>query len=229
MEKDFFELSPESRTALTLEARSRNEPLRARWNELDPDFGQAWRWRAEAAAKHIGPKASVVDLGCGAMVLENYLAPTQTYLPADLCRRDARTIILDLNAELDRLPDGDCGVLLGVLEYVYAPDALLAALHRRYRQVVLSFNILHRSRGIEARLASGWVNHFTLTELKRRLRKTGFAIRRAHRVGRREEYIFDLRSRAPRSARRPLATARPFQRVAQGFARLLPGGSKRRP
>jgi hypothetical protein len=199
MEKRFYNLSAEERMALTREARESGLPLMIRWAEVEPDFGEGWRHRAAAAAEWLADAASVADLGCGTMRLEQFLRPGQSYIPVDLARRDERTLVLDLNepSDLARLPAADACALLGVLEYSYAPDLLLAALHDRYAQVVMSFNALRDDQDIEHRLANGWVNHFTRADLLDFFTRLGFTMTRERLLeGKRHERVFDFR-RAP--------------------------------
>jgi hypothetical protein len=140
---------------------------------------------------------SVADIGCGRMLLERYLSRSQTYLPVDLAARDSRTIVIDLNAPADlaRLPVADAAALIGVLEYCYAPDVLLAALRARYRQVVLTFNVhTDAASPIEPRLANGWINHFTADDLNALVRRAGFRLITQKRLdARRDERLLDLR------------------------------------
>lgn len=200
MEDAFYTLGPEERVALVREARAAGQPLMIRWADIQPNFGDQWQQRAAAAAKWLAQGSSVADLGCGAMNLERFLRPEQVYIPVDLAKRDERTHIADLNkaADLARLPVAEAGALLGVLEYIYEPHELLTALHSRYRQVVLSFNVLRDGDCREARLANGWVNHFTRQELLALFADHRFALTRDLLFeGKRCEYLFDLRSVEP--------------------------------
>src|SRR5271154_6684946 len=129
MDKTFYNLSAEDRIALTNASLESGRPLMIRWGVVDPDFGEGWQPRAAAAAEWLADAARVADLGCGTMRLERFLRPGQGYLPVDVARRDERTLVLDLNepSDLARLPAADACALLGILEYAYRPDALLAA------------------------------------------------------------------------------------------------------
>jgi hypothetical protein len=196
MEDHFYRLDTEQRLALVREAFEAGRPLMIRWAKIEPDFGAGWRPRAAVAAEWLAPAATVVDLGCGAMKLEGYLRPAQAYVPVDLAPRDERTLVLDLNepADLSRLPAADACALLGVLEYSYAPDLLLAALHRQYAQIVMSFIALRDGADIKDRLANGWVNHFSREELLEFCARHGFMLTRERLLeGKRLERVFDFR------------------------------------
>jgi hypothetical protein len=195
MEEEFYRLDADRRIALVRKAIEAGQPLMIRWAEIATDFGDRWQARAATAAKWLAAASTIVDLGCGTMTLEGYLRPGQCYIPVDLARRDQRTFVIDLNqgADLARLPSADACALLGVLEYIYGPHDLMAALRRTYRQVVASFNLRRDEESVEDRLGHGWVNHFTHGELLSLFADHGYASSRFHLIeGRRHEYLFDL-------------------------------------
>jgi hypothetical protein len=167
-----------------------------RWAAMQPDFGDPWEGRAALAGGWLAEANTIADLGCGTMNLERYLRAGQTYIPVDLTARDERTLILDLNrpSDLDRLPGADACALLGVLEYSYLPDALLEAVRRAYRQVVLTFNVRLDDQGLDARLEHGWINHYSSDEIAALFAQHRFIVAREHLfAGRRRERLFDLR------------------------------------
>jgi hypothetical protein len=186
--KAFFVLPPSDRAAITREARQKFEPVMILWS----DFGEQWPVRATAAAAWLADASSVTDLGCGTMSLERYLRPEQRYVPVDLLPRDERNLVLDLNKSLDieRLPASESCAVLGVFEYSYAPDELVAMLRRRYRQVVTTFNMLGEE-SIAWRIEQGWVNHFTRDEFIGLFARHGFGATREQHV-RACENIFDF-------------------------------------
>lgn len=200
MEEKFYSLDQDQRIALVRHAMEAGQPLMIRWAEVTPDFGDQWQRRAAAAAQWLTEAASIADLGCGAMNLERCLRPGQRYIPVDLARRDGRTHVLDLNrpAHLARLPPADACALLGVLEYVYGPCELIAALRGRYAQVVATFNVRGEEDSIEERLGHGWVNHFADADLRSLFAEHGYVLVRNHLFeGRRREYLFDWRRAGP--------------------------------
>jgi hypothetical protein len=125
----------------------------------------AWDGRAERAAAYIPAGSRVLDLGCGAMALERYLAEGCTYQPCDLVARDARTLVCDFNA--GDFPVGfDCDVVsaLGVLEYIADVPAFLAKLRALNVPAILSYSATDRN-GPPDRRALGWVNDYTQAEI----------------------------------------------------------------
>ena len=178
---------------MVCKALQKREPVMALWMELEPEFGEEWRNRAVAAAAWLSEAASVADLGCGTMKLEECLRPDQVYLPVDLIARDARTRILDLNSlsDLARLPVANACAMLGVLEYSYVPDELVAALRPHYRQVVATFSVICYETP-DWRLEQGWVNHFTRQEVAELFVRHGFKLMREHNFQGRQ-HMFDFR------------------------------------
>lgn len=196
MEEQFYSFDANRRIMLVRKAVEAGQPLMIRWAKIEADFGERWQPRAAAAAQWLSAAGTVADLGCGTMTLERCLGPDQRYIPVDLARRDERTLVLDLNkvGDLARLPTADACALFGVLEYIYGPHELIAALHERYEQVVATFNVLRDDESVQDRLGHGWVNHFTRDELLSLFADHGYALARDHLFeGRRREYLFDLR------------------------------------
>ncbi len=115
----------------------------------------------------------MLDLGCGMMDLERHLARGTVYIPSDLMRRDGRTIVADLNA--GELPDTDADVvtMLGVLEYIHDPSALVTALARRYDRLVLTYNPADID-GKRDRRALGWFNDLSSAEVVGTVSDAGF-------------------------------------------------------
>ncbi len=196
MDEQFYNLAAHQRIALVREALDAGRALMIRRVQVAPNFGDQWHARAAAAAEWLATPTSIADLGCGPTNLERCLGQWQCYIPVDLARRDERTVFLDLNngADLTRLLVASGCALLGVLEYIYGPDQLIAALPRRYDQVVATFNILRTDESIEDRLGHGWVNHFARAELLELFADHGFTLARDHVFsGKRREHVFDLR------------------------------------
>jgi hypothetical protein len=147
----------------------------ARW--LDPaQLEQAWNQRARLAADFIPSGAAVLDLGCGAMALEQFLPPACTYLPCDLVARDQRTLVCDFNAGNFPVAESATHItVLGVLEYIYDLPTFLHRLRVYARPVVLSYNPTDLTGSID-RPALGWVNHLGFMELERALRAAGLFV-----------------------------------------------------
>ena len=152
----------------------------ARWS--DPaQLEAAWNARAQQTAGYIPVGAHVLDLGCGAMALEQFLPPGCAYQPCDLVARDSRTIVCDFNkGEFPQAGACDIVNVLGVLEYIYDAPAFLARLAALRRPVVMSYCAADLAP--LDRKALGWVNQFTVAELGNLLARAGFAIERVDRV-----------------------------------------------
>lgn len=147
----------------------------ARWSRAD-SFAPNWSYRAGLAAQMIPACSRVLDLGCGAMDLERALPPGCVYLPADLVRRDERTLVCDFNA--GEFPDGveaDAVTLLGVLEYIQAPLDLLRKVRGLGRPLVCSYSITDRRPQLD-RAAQGWINAYDFAGLEALMRQAGFRL-----------------------------------------------------
>jgi hypothetical protein len=119
--------------------------------------------------------ATVVDLGCGDMNLERHLQDSQRYIPVDFIRRDQRTAVMDVERDDFSPITGDACAMLGLLEYIYDPPSLLAAVAAHFPKIVLSYNLSIGAK-IEHRLAHGWVNHYAQDELFSLIAGVGLAI-----------------------------------------------------
>lgn len=158
-----------------------------RWSEPQ-NLKVTWARRAEAAARLILPNARLLDLGCGAMDLERFLDPSVTYLPADVVRRDERTLVCDLNA--GELPEirADVITLLGVLEYIHDVRRLFERLRQTQATVICSYNPV--DLGSADRRAQGWFNDFTSAELCAQAVQAGFRLVGLIRIGPQNLYEF---------------------------------------
>ncbi len=166
-------LPPAAQAFATLPApvrRERTEALMAsgrsdtdRWAEPQ-NLKQAWSQRAATVAALVEGCATVLDLGCGNMDLERALGPGVEYIPSDLVRRDDRTHVCDLNRGEWPAVHADVATLVGVMEYVHDPAALLAGLAARWPRIVLTYNPADLDRGRDRR-SHGWVHDLTSAQL----------------------------------------------------------------
>src|SRR5688572_18805788 len=62
----------------------------ARWSDAH-NLPDSWSHRSEFAARFVPEGATLMDIGCGKMAIEEMLPPGCTYIPVDLVRRDERT------------------------------------------------------------------------------------------------------------------------------------------
>jgi hypothetical protein len=134
-----------------------------RWT--DPTQLEAgWQARAVLAADLVPAGARVLDIGCGAMTLEQHLPFGCAYQPCDLVARDARTIVVDLNRQgipEPALAACDLVAMLGVWEYLFEPGEIFATLARAGRPLLCSYNPVELTPHLDRR-ALGWVNDFSL-------------------------------------------------------------------
>jgi hypothetical protein len=168
----------DERVRLTREAQAQGVPLINRWANLELDVSKDWRARAAAAAGLIEDAPSVADLGCGHMLLEKCLAPGQVYVPVDCVSRDARTILCDFNREALPPMAATHFAALGLLEYIYALETFLIALRKAFSGGVASFVASQGAEHEERRLATGWVNHHDIEEIRALFERSNFSIRR---------------------------------------------------
>lgn len=146
-----------------------------RWSEPE-NLKMTWARRAEMAARLVPPGARILDIGCGAMDLERFLDSSVTYIPADVIKRDERTLLCDLNTgELPAI-EVDIITLLGVLEYVHDIPGLFARLRRTSASLIVSYNSVDLSKAYCDRRAQGWFNDFTCAELCAQAAETGFRV-----------------------------------------------------
>ncbi len=171
----FTEHSPDDRRVTTEALIAAQQTDVDRWSDPE-NLKKTWAHRAQAAARLVPPRARILDIGCGGMDIERFLDPSVTYLPADIVKRDDRTITCDLNA--GEMPDVlvDVISLLGVLEYIHDVPALLAALRRTGATVITSYNPLDLDKRDRDRRAQGWFNDFTSAELCGLAVEAGFSL-----------------------------------------------------
>ncbi len=117
------------------------------------------------------------------MTLARALPITTRYISCDVVRRDARTILCDLNRELPPRVDADAVACLGVLEYLFEPCDALTALAIRHRILVSSYNPTDIHPDLAARRANAWVNDFSRSELEDLFGRTGWRVDLTQRFG----------------------------------------------
>ena len=150
----------------------------ARWSDVR-NLEVAWEPRAVAAAAFVPAGSRVLDVGCGSMHLERSLPFGCTYQPCDIVARDARTLVVDLNA--GPLPDAalkacDVVVMLGVWEYLFDIDALMAQLALAGKAVVCSYCDTGLTQDVEQRRALGWVNDLSVDDFRRAAHVHGYEV-----------------------------------------------------
>ncbi|MBN9657090.1 MAG: hypothetical protein J0H49_02875 [Acidobacteria bacterium] len=140
-------------------------------------YSSSWEGRNRAAAALIPPGATVLDLGCGRMSLRRFLPSGCQYFPADLPKWSAEVIRVDLDA--GEFPPGryDYVVLLGVLEYLTNPAAVVAAAADHTRTLIAGYSHPGPQSVISQRRNALWINDFYVDDLRALFRSTGWTIR----------------------------------------------------
>jgi hypothetical protein len=152
-----------------------------RWSNpqnLDP----AWGARARFVARFVPPQVSLLDLGCGAMEIENFLQTGTAYIPCDLVPRDGRTLVCDFNMDgVPKVPGVGAVTALGVLEYIQDAPSFIRSLRAFEVPVLISYCPTDLTSHLD-REAQGWVNHFSLAILSQLIEASGFEIRRCEQI-----------------------------------------------
>ncbi|KQP09391.1 hypothetical protein ASF26_05100 [Methylobacterium sp. Leaf93] len=107
------------------------------------------------------------------MKIESLLPEGCSYIPADVVKRDERTVVIDLNKQ--RLPNfgADFVLGLGVLEYLFDMPRVLKQLSRQVPEGVFSYHPMDQSPKKD-RIALGWVNSLNEPELMAILKYSGY-------------------------------------------------------
>jgi hypothetical protein len=150
-----------------------------------------WDSRTRQIAALIKPGASVLEFGAGRMVLRDLLPEGCRYVPSDLVDRGNGTIVCDLNAKV--LPEFpkycDTAVFSGVLEYVHDVQRIIS--HISFVEIVVASYVVTDVRPNRVvRLASGWVNSYSSTEIKELFLKAGFRCNHVERFQCQEIFRF---------------------------------------
>ena len=129
----------------------------ARW--AVPDRSPAAGLRAAAVADELVGVTSVLDLGAGAGLLRDRLAPGCRYRPVDLFRFAPDMVVMDLErTALAPLGRHDAAVLLAVLEHLHDPPRLLGGLREITELVLLTYPLAGPGDPDRARRRRGIVN-----------------------------------------------------------------------
>jgi hypothetical protein len=163
---------------LIREGRSDTE----RWANFD-SLATQWDSRAAMAARFIPTGQHVLDIGAGAMALRSLLAPGCSYVPADIVSRGPGCQVVDLNK--GEFPAGryDWITLLGVLEYIHDPVAVLVRARDAARNAIVTYCTMSGG-DVQTRRGMGWVNEYTRPEFERLLLDAGWTVRTVAEVKR---------------------------------------------
>lgn len=149
----------------------------ARWS--DPNsLQESWDGRAETVAQFIADGQTVLDIGCGKMALERFIPSNCQYIPADLVKRDDRTVLCNLNNRefpFEAASRADIISLLGVIEYVVDLPRFFGNLRQTGKSVVVTYHPSNITGHLD-RAALGWLNHLSTAELAELFISSGFQV-----------------------------------------------------
>lgn len=163
-----------------------------RWSNLS-NLSSDWDSRTKQIAFLITPRSSVLEFGAGRMVLRDFLPEGCTYTPSDIVDRGSNTIVCNLNAEcLYDFPYHDVAVFSGVLEYVNDVPSLISHISKIARTVIASYAVTDYKSNKNIRLANGWVNDYSLSELENVFLQNGFYCDRVETWNKQKIIVFNL-------------------------------------
>ncbi len=143
-------------------------------------YSTSWEERNRVAAAIISSGSSVLDLGCGRMSLRRFLPSGCRYFAADLPKWSAEVIRVDLEAL--EFPNGryDYVVILGVLEYLTNPAAVIAAAADHTGKLIAGYSHPGPQSTLSQRRNALLINDFNEDDLRIVFRTAGWAIRSLH-------------------------------------------------
>ena len=115
--------------------------------------------RAAVAAQFIEPGSSVLDIGCGAMLIRKHLAPDVKYVGYDIVPELPETHVIDLDAH--EFPSGhwDYVILLGVLPWIEEKAWVL----RKARHSAKNLIVTRKDDRFDAQIErEGWIRSKSL-------------------------------------------------------------------
>jgi hypothetical protein len=188
----FSTLPADVRHAQTLRHLEKRTTDIQRWAS-GSNLKDEWSLRAQIVGALIDPGEKVLDLGCGAMALEQALPSGAIYLPADVVSRDGRTLFCDLNAGEVPNVDADVVTMLGVLEYCHDPLSVFAMLANCFGKLIVTYNAADLDAGRDRR-RHGWFNDMPSATLVDYARQAGWHLETIVPHGERERiYVFRIR------------------------------------
>lgn len=162
-----------------------------RW-ELNARQKPSWDGRNQLIASWIPPGSSVIDVGAGAMTLEQYLAPGTDYTPLDVVTRSDRTLRVNFNTyeipQLTRIHD--YAVCSGVLEYIIPVHLFLDTVSKWARHIILSYAISDMNPDATTS-RTGWHNKFSDLDIKSLFHQHGLFIERTTIWEKQKIYMLD--------------------------------------
>jgi hypothetical protein len=176
----------EERVNATRRLRAERLTDMSRWLADDQSDAPTER-RVLTAATLIPGRARVLDLGAGNERLSCHLPPGATCVPVDVVPRSSRTLLADVNAGDFPAGDYDVVTMLGLIEYVHDPQNLLTKTAARVPMLVMSYCAATRD-DCTSRMARGWLNDLTLSDLLDLLMRAGWHVAWACRLDARRDF-----------------------------------------
>lgn len=150
-------------------------------NEIDFENNNSWNIRSEImcnmALQGNAKVKSIMDLGCGASTIKQFIDSDIKYFGVDYKKRTDDTIVCDFN--LYQFPSEKVDIVFvgGCLEYIDDVDWFIEKIANATNCAVLSYCSYEASPDILWRRSKGWVNHFTITEIIDKFQKKGFLLK----------------------------------------------------
>lgn len=138
-------------------------------------FDPSWNKRIKKMASYISTGASVLDLGCGKMWLQQYLHDTP-YYPIDYTDRGAGTIVCDFNLKEFPEQHADVAFVSGTLEYINDSAWFLSCISKNCDQCVISYCLKEYYPDPAFRRKQSWVNNFSRDEIIQMFSEAGFQL-----------------------------------------------------
>ena len=148
---------------------------KARWRRVAKKT-PSWDERNRLIASVIPKRASVVDVGSGAMTLRRHLGPECEYQPCDVVQSSPEVLLCDFNSGIypALTKTYDYVVCSGILEYMRDAPDFLSRIAGFGRTIILSYNPATPSETKITRLGKGWVNDFSQEELEQLFARAHF-------------------------------------------------------
>lgn len=127
-------------------------------------FDSKWEKRIAQMASFITPESSIMDLGCGTMLLKLYLKEN-SYYPVDYKKRDEKTIICDFNKHEFPALTADVAFISGCLEYIIDYKWFIKEVCAHSEKVILSYCTTNEFPTIIERINNNWCNHLSNEEI----------------------------------------------------------------
>jgi len=140
-----------------------------RWKGSEA-ISRRWAKRAEIVGKMIPPNASLLDIGCGNQILNEFLLKSVKYTPADIIPRSEDTIILDINKGIWPTGKWDYITACGVLEYINDLNPFFKNTSTLAKNLILTYHVSHNRQSVDRkrrRAQLGWLSNYSLNEIIR--------------------------------------------------------------